>query len=67
MLLFFEQPPLPEYLVRSYMQTRLRGFVAGLQRNLRMARMSGRFSDKDQDRIVDYDIPVGQDRDQDGN
>lgn len=43
----FMHPPLPEELVLSYMTTRLRGFVQDMQRNMRMARMSGRMSDND--------------------
>ena len=41
----FMHPPLPEELVLSYMTTRLRGFIQDMQRNMRMARMSGRMSD----------------------
>lgn len=43
----FMHPPLPEELVLSYMTTRLRGFIQDMQRNMRMARMSGRMSDID--------------------
>ena len=47
----FIHPPLPEDLVRTYMANRLRRFVRDMQRNMRMARMSGRMSDNDQSRV----------------
>lgn len=44
----FINPPLPEELIRTYTSARLRVFVRDMQRNTRMARMSGRTSDQDQ-------------------
>ena len=44
----FINPPLPEELIRTYTSARLRVFVQDMQRNTRMAHMSGRTSDQDQ-------------------
>lgn len=44
----FINPPLPEELIRTYTSARLRVFVQEMQRNTRMARMTGRTSDQDQ-------------------